>query len=414
MRCCFFSWLTWQRRRFRKPRHHHLPPQDSIAVLEFPDGLGPCACIIHFGGSSIRMQPGRLGVPLCCFATSALLGMLVLSPSTLAQTVVETPQQTNDRIRALSSTAHQAPHDYVIGNGDVIDVEVFDVKELSREMRVSQTGSIGIPLVPIRLHVGGLTEVQAEQKIGEVLEANGLVSHPQVSVSVKERKSKPITVVGAVQHAMVYQADRPVTILEVHAEAGGIANDAGDTVIVTRPSGEPSVDSSDPPSIGPEDPSAVKTPKESDAVASPPAPNEPPPLSNTITVNLNELLESGNAENNIILQAGDIVTVPHAGITYILGAVSKPGGYVMANDRSQMSTLKLLALSGGLSRTAKKDRAVILRMKKVLERTAEDVPLQPSDILYVPDSASKQAMYRALEFGLALGAGVALYRIAYR
>jgi len=371
------------------------------------------------------MQPGRLGASHCSFATIALLGMLVGWPSTRAQTVVETPQQTNDRIRALSSSARASPHDYVIGNGDVIDVDVFDVKELSREVRVSQTGSIGIPLVPVRLHVAGLTEVQTEQKIAEVLEANGLVSHPQVSVSVKERKSKPITVVGAVQHAMVYQADRPVTILEVLAEAGGIANDAGDTVIVTRPSTEPLADSSDPPSIGPED--AAKTPKESDARANPPALNEPPPLSNTITINLNELVESGSATNNIILQAGDIVTVPHAGIAYILGAVSKPGGYVMANDRSQMSTLKLLALSGGLSRTARKDRAVIIRkdsqgqqhevaidLKKMMERTAEDVSLQPSDILYVPDSASKQAMYRALEFGLALGAGVALYRIAYR
>ncbi len=362
------------------------------------------------------MQPGRLGATLCCFFTSALLGMLVLPSRVRAQTVVETPQQTNDHIRALSSTARASPHDYVIGNGDVIDIDVFDVKELSREVRVSQTGSIGIPLVPVRLHVGGLTEVQTEQKIAEVLEANGLVSHPQVSVSVKERKSKPITVVGAVQHAMVYQADRPVTILEVLAEAGGIANDAGDTVIVTRPSEEPSVDSSDLPSIGPEDPAAATTPLD-----------EPPPLSNTITINLNELVESGSASNNIVLRAGDIVTVPHAGIAYILGAVVKPGGYVMANDRSQMSTLRLLALSGGLSRTAKKDRAVIIRkdsqgqqhevavdLKKVLERTTEDVSLQASDILYVPDSASKQAMYRALEFGLALGAGVALYRIAYR
>ena len=382
------------------------------------------------------MQPGRLGAPLCCFTTSALLGMLVLPSPIRAQTVVETPQQTNDRIRALSSTARASPYDYVIGNGDVIDIEVFDVKELSREVRVSQTGSIGIPLVPVRLHVGGLTEVQTEQKIAEVLEANGLVSHPQVSVSVKERKSKPITVVGAVQHAMVYQADRPVTILEVLAEAGGIANDAGDTVIVTRPSEEPLVDSSDPPSIGPEDPAAATTtPKEStesgaapaESASKPPVLDEPPPLSNTITINLNELMESGSATNNIILRAGDIVTVPHAGIAYILGAVSKPGGYVMANDRSQMSALKLLALSGGLNRTAKKDRAVIIRkdsqgqqhevavdLKKVLERTAEDVSLQASDILYVPDSASKQAMYRALEFGLALGAGVALYRIAYR
>src|SRR5438552_2851808 len=381
------------------------------------------------------MQPARLGAALCCFCTRALLGLLVLPSPVRAQTVLETPQQTNDRIRALSSTARASPHDYVIGNGDVIDIEVFDVKELSREVRVSQTGSIGIPLVPVRLHVGGLTEVQTEKKIAEVLEANGLVSHPQVSVSVKERKSKPITVVGAVQHAMVYQADRPVTILEVLAEAGGIANDAGDTVIVTRPSEEPSVDSSDPPSIGPEDPAAATTPKEStesgaapaESASKPPALDEPPPLTNTITINLNELVESGSATNNIILQAGDIVTVPHAGIAYILGAVSKPGGYIMANERSQMSTLRLLALSGGLSRTAKKDRAVIIRkdsqgqqqqvavdLKKVLERTTEDVPLQASDILYVPDSASKQAMYRALEFGLALGAGVALYRIAYR
>src|SRR5947207_199436 len=243
------------------------------------------------------MQPGRLGASHCCFATSAVMATLVLASSLRAQTV-ETPQQTNDHIRALSSTARASLHDYVIGNGDVIDIDVFDVKELSREVRVSQTGSIGIPLVPVRLHVGGLTEVQTEQKIAEVLEANGLVSHPQVSVSVKERKSKPITVVGAVQHAMVYQADRPVTILEVLAEAGGIASDAGDTVIVTRPSEEPSVDSSDPPSIGPEDSAAVTTPKEpteSDATpestSNPPVLNEPPPLSNTITVNLNELVE---------------------------------------------------------------------------------------------------------------------------
>ena len=251
------------------------------------------------------MQPGRLGASLCCFATSALLGILVLPSPARSQTVLETPQQTNDRIRALSSTARGSLHDYVIGNGDVIGIEVFDVKELSREVRVSQTGSIGIPLVPVRLHVGGLTEIQTEQKIAEVLEANGLVSHPQVSVSVKERKSKPITVVGAVQHAMVYQADRPVTILEVLAEAGGIANDAGDTVIVTRPSEEPSVDSSEPPPIGPEDSAPATKPKESGAGDNPPALNEPPPLSNTITINLNELVESGSATNNIYRQPGE-------------------------------------------------------------------------------------------------------------
>src|SRR2546427_3483390 len=280
------------------------------------------------------MQPARLGAVGWCFVTSSLLGMMVWAPPTRAQAVLETPQQINDRIRALSSTARTAPHDYVIGNGDVIDIDVFDVKELSREVRVSQTGSIGLPLVPVRLRVAGLTEVQTEQKIAEVLEANGLVSHPQVSVSVKERKSKPITVVGAVLHAMVYQADRPVTILEVLAEAGGIANDAGDTVIVTRPSQEPPADPSEPPAIGPEDPAPATAPKEStqtgaapaepssstgsasnmsavpksvfpgpastaseNTAANPPAPDEPRRVGNTITVNLNALMESGNATN---------------------------------------------------------------------------------------------------------------------
>ena len=390
------------------------------------------------------MQPARLGALVWYFVPTALLVLLVLAPSSRAQqAVLETPQQVNDRIRLMSAAARLTPHDYVIGNGDLLEIEIFDVKELSRDVRVSQTGSIGIPLVPVRLHVAGLTEIQAEQKISEVLEANGLVSHAEVSITVKERKSKPITVVGAVGHAMVYQADRPVSLLEVLAEAGGVATDAGDTVIVNRPVQDVASDPSDPPAIGPEDsaPAAASAgslhsdPRQESASSAPavpaassssPAPVDPPHLNNTITINLNELMESGDATNNIILQAGDIVTVPHSGIVYVLGAVGRPGGFVLANDRGQMTTLKVLALAGGLTSTAKSEHAVIVRkniqgqqhevevdLRKVMKRESEDVQLQPSDILYVPNSAGRQAMLRALEFGIALGSGIALYRVAY-
>jgi polysaccharide export outer membrane protein len=146
----------------------------------------------------------------------------------------------------------------------------------------------------------------------------------------------------------------------------------------------------------------------------------------TITINLFELMEAGNTKNNITLEAGDVVTVPHAGIVYVLGAVGHPGGFVLTNDREQLSTLKILALAGGFTNTAKTDRAVIIRkdekgqqhevqldLKKIQNRQAEDLQLQPSDILYVPTSGSKQALLRSLEFGIALGSGVALYRIAY-
>jgi protein involved in polysaccharide export with SLBB domain len=94
-----------------------------------------------------------------CLVSTTLLGFLVLAPPARAQAVLETPQQTNDRIRELSAAARVAPHDYVIGNGDLISIDVFDVKELSRDVRVSQTGTIGLPLVPVRLHVAGLTEM---------------------------------------------------------------------------------------------------------------------------------------------------------------------------------------------------------------------------------------------------------------
>src|SRR6266852_9640641 len=162
---------------------------------------------------------------------AAIIFGLAQAPLIYGQSPLETQQQTNDRIRSLSAATTTPVRDYVIGRGDLVSLEVFDIPELTRDLRVSQTGTIGIPLVPVRLFVAGLTELQAQQKIAEVLEANGLVSNPQVMVSVKDKKSKPITIVGAVPHPMVYQADHPVTLVQLLAEAGGIAPDAGDKVI---------------------------------------------------------------------------------------------------------------------------------------------------------------------------------------
>jgi polysaccharide biosynthesis/export protein len=397
------------------------------------------------------MLRSGVGMLIVAGVIGATLELAFLAAPGVAQTVVDTPQQANERIKEMSAeVAKSGPHDYIIGNGDLIEFEVFDVKELSREVRVSQTGTIGIPLVPVRLHVAGLTETQAEQKISEVLEANGLVSNAAVSVTVKDHKSKPITVVGAVSHPMVYQAERQVTLLEVLAEAGGISSDAGDSVIITRPVSAQFVDPAEPPAIGPEE--SISNSGSPSANSGPPSPEVPTTLAtatpatgsatnaassstsqsapahpgNTITVDLNDLVEKGDTANNVILQAGDIVTVPHAGIVYVLGAVGKPGGYILSNDRTEMSTLKILALAGGTTSTAKSDHAVIIRkndqgqqhevevdLKKVLKMETEDVQLLPSDILFVPDSRAKAALYKAVEFGVAIGTGVALYRLAY-
>jgi polysaccharide export outer membrane protein len=393
----------------------------------------------------------------------------VQNPYSNTDPQVETSKQTNERIKTLSMGAQAHEHEYHIGAGDVLAVNVFDIPELTRETRVSQAGTLSIPLVPVRLQVAGLTETQAEQKIAEVLEANGLVSHPEVSVTVKEHRSRPITIVGAVNHPMVYEADRTLTVLEVLAEAGGIAPDASDTVIISRGKGPvfadlqpagtvsqsapgtsesqntepPELDSSgNPVSKG----AATALPNENLAPAQPvpmfpssadmpqpglaadtTAPTDTPANSGSvITLNLNQLLERGNMHDNIVLQAGDVVTVPHAGIVYVLGAVNRPGGFVVNNDRTQFTTLKVLALAGGMTNIAKKDHAVLIRkdsqgketetevdLKKILSRESEDVQLRASDLLYIPDSRTKQVLVKALEFGLALGSSVAIFRLAY-
>jgi len=364
----------------------------------------------------------------------------------------------NQRLRTLNAGPKPAPHEYTIGNGDLLSISVFDVPELTREVRVSQSGTISIPLVPTRLHISGLTEMQAEQMIADVLQANGLVSHPEVGVMVKEHKSRPITVVGAVQRPMVYEADSSVRLLEVLAEAGGVSNDAGDTIIVTRaPSSSfvlvrtPEPISPSPPGVAPDaESSSQDAPalRESDTTSSsnptvfpsatemaqspaPPANSNntseaTAPPGNIITVNLNELLEAGDMRNNISLQAGDVVTVPHAGIVYVLGAVNRPGGFVMANDRSELTTMKVLSLAGGLTKIAKLDHAVIIRkdnqgkqtqtevdLKKVLHQESEDIQMRASDVLYIPDNRVKEALIRTLEIGIAVATAVAIYHVAY-
>jgi polysaccharide biosynthesis/export protein len=381
------------------------------------------------------MQPTGLRALALSLGLSSFL-LLHAAPSLRAQNV-ETSDKANQRLRSLaaSSSRPSQPSDYVIGPGDLVNVQVFDVPEMSRELRVSQTGTIGIPLVPVRLQIAGLTEIQTERKITEVLEANGLISHPEVSVTVKEKKSRPITIVGAVAHPQVYEADRQVTLIDVLAQAGGITADASDHVIVTRPERDQSQDSaqSQPdaatdsaPALGAGS-AATSTSAPAAATksaAEPLPPQIPPPLVNTITVNLSQILEAGDMANNVVIQPGDVVTVPHAGIVYVLGAVSKPGGYTVTNDRAQLSTLKVLSLAGGLDKTAKSDRAVIVRkdatgqqqqvdvdLKKIMKFESEDVQLRPSDILYVPRSAGKQAAIRAAELATAVGTGVLIYRL---
>jgi len=340
-------------------------------------------------------------------------------PPSYAQQKLETPQQTNDKIRQLAQSASAHPVDTPVGTGDLLHIDVFDVPELSREVRVSDTGDISYPLIPGRIKVVGLTPFQVEEALEKLLLENGLVSHPQVSVFVKEQNSQPVSVVGAVSHTIVYQVIRQTTLLEVLAAAGGITDDAGSEVIITR--------KMQFAATAPAGTAASVAASSSGSASAGPVASESPDMQ-TITIRLQDLLESGDTSFNINVVGGDVVSVPHAGIVYVMGAgVQQQGGYVMQGHGEGITVLKAIAMAHGLTGFAKADDAVIMRMnpatgkrdeipvkiKQIEHHNSDDVALNSNDILYVPDSLGKKALARGAEAVVGIGTQVAIFRSAY-
>jgi polysaccharide biosynthesis/export protein len=350
--------------------------------------------------ASVRWVSGWLWAkPFWLIAVLLVVGL----QAAYGQEKSETPQQTNEKIEQLAALARAHPMDTPIGSGDLLHVDVFDVPELSRDLRVSDAGDVSFPLVPGKILVAGVTSFQLESKLAQLLIENGLVSHPQVSVFVKEQNSEPVTVVGAVNHTMVYQVSRPTTLLEVLSAAGGIADDAGSVVIVTRrlrsdvPRTEPTSATSD---------SATDDQK--------------------ITIRIQDLLESGDSVYNIPVYGGDTISVPRAGIVYVTGfGIAQPGGYVLQSHGEQITVLKAIALAHGLTTFAKADDAVIMRtntatgakdeipvhVKQIEDRKTDDVPMKSNDILYIPDSKGKKILARGAEAAIGIGSGIAIYRV---
>jgi polysaccharide export outer membrane protein len=322
-----------------------------------------------------------------------------------------TPQKTNERIQELAVLARTSTADPALGAGDLVHIDVFDIPELSRDLRVTDSGVISFPLLPDPIPVVGLTPFQLERRLEQILSANGLVAHPQVSVFVKEQASQPVTIVGAVGHPTVMQVSRPTSLLELLASAGGISDDAGSIIMITRAS---------PPIVEHEEQISDKKNTEDTADT------DPASQTTVIKIRLQDLLESGDSDYNIQVHGGDIVSVPRAGIVYVLGfGVAQQGEYVLQAHGDQVTALKAVALAHGLTAFSKADDSVIMRndpatgkrieipvhLKQIQNHKTDDVPLQTNDILYVPDSRGKKALARGTEAALGIGTDLAVYRV---
>jgi polysaccharide biosynthesis/export protein len=342
-----------------------------------------------------------------------------------SQTNLKTAQDWNRRLKELLDSNPSAPAvsagEYRIGPEDVLNINIFEAQELNREVRVSAGGDISLPLLG-SVRAAGLTPRELEFVLQELLHRT-YMKDPHVSVFVREMQSHPVSVMGAVRRPGVFQIRGSKTLLEVLSLAEGLADDAGETAIILRGAAlsaepEPATDRSattDQPSSG------AQNTLEAKAVA-PDLKGNRSISENAVQVNLKDLLESDDSRSNPLVHPGDIVKVTHAGVVYVIGEVRRPGGFALKSNE-KISVLQALALSEGLTRTAAKAEARIIRtdqqsgerketpidLGKILAGKAPDPVLDPKDIIFVPNSAAKTTLNRGVEVAAQMLTGLLIF-----
>ncbi len=297
---------------------------------------------------------------------------------------------------ALAGAQPQLRSTYVLGPEDQISIRALEAEEISEKpVRIDMTGYLRLPLAG-RLKAAGLTIEQLENEISARLKQ--YVKQPEVAISVVEFHSQPVSVIGSVRNPGVHQLQGQKTLVEMLSLAGGLADDAGHSVKITRR-------------------------LEWGRVPLPSAADDPTGAFSVAEVSLKEILEARNPAENIVIRPQDVVSVPRANMVYVIGEVPKAGGYVL-RERETLSALQALSLAGGLDRAAAPQNARILRLpagggnrtelavnlKRIMTGQASDVPLQAEDILLIPGSAPKKAISRAAEAAVQITTGLIIFR----
>ena len=132
-----------------------------------------------------------------------------------------------------SSGAYEGASDYRIGAQDLLQVSVYGIDELSRDVRVNSNGQISLPLIG-GVMAGGKTIPELEKDIGDKLKS-GYIQDPQVTVFIKEFTSQQVTLEGALKKPGIYPLTGKTSLLQAIALAQGL-DDLADlhNVIVFR------------------------------------------------------------------------------------------------------------------------------------------------------------------------------------
>ncbi len=345
----------------------------------------------------------RGGAWFVVLAMAALFGCASSKPIVLSETMVTSPVSYTDEVsrRLANGTFQRLPElyeDYRVGAEDVLEVSIFEweLREETKsvEIRVSETGLIGLPVIG-DMNVMNLTVEEIKAKIEKRLKDWQIIPNPRVSVVVQQFRSKRVAVVGAVRDPGTYTLRRNVTtLLDILGLAGGPDDRAGQVAYVIR-------------EIRPEMGSDTGGDKADEKGGRAGLPFDLRGK-DVIAIDLYELLELGDLSLNVLVGDGDVVNVPEAKRFHVIGFARDPGSFPL---KKPTTVLEGIAMARGFQEVEASKRDCVVKRKTpdgeyiipvdlvaVAQGEAPNFYLQPDDIIYVRQTTLRRTILYAYQF----------------
>lgn len=279
--------------------------------------------------------------------------------------------------RSYLLSVSQAGSGYVLGPGDIVEVDVYGFGDLRSEVEVSPQGTLSLPLI-------GEADVRGKDILTAKRYLAGRYAHyvknPRVDVAVKNYHSNRISVIGEVQRPGMYPLRRNGQLLtELLSEAGG-KNQLASNRIILLPAAN--LGTYSPPQISPDPTLAAQE------------------TGIGVEIEMEALLGKLDQRPLLVpLVAGDTVVVPEAGNFEVDGEVQKPGSFKLASSTSVISAI---AAAGGLTYSADVKKVEVIRdigggrkalatldLEEVGLRGGKDIRLRAGDLVRVPSEPGR-------------------------
>jgi polysaccharide export outer membrane protein len=259
----------------------------------------------------------------------------------------------------IALLAQEQPVDYRIGPKDLLEIHVFEVPELNVERRVSDSGSLELPLLG-EVPVSGLSAGDVKTRVESLLTAK-YVNRASVSIVIKEFANSPVSILGAVQKPGPLNISGNWYLLQAISAAGGLTPQAGRAIYVLRHA-----------SNG---------------------------LSDRLEIKVDDLFRGASSTWNIPIFPSDVVNIPARAIVkvFCLGEVKSPGALEFDSD-DRISLLSVIAKAGGLSDRASnsirikhrgsdgRDVETVVNFRRIVSGKDADPVLSRDDVVIVKES----------------------------